>query len=188
MKKILYQTIEDRDEADKVELTGPFPCKKNPWLGSGFYFWDSDIHLGHWWGEYGYASNYMICESTCDYNERCWDLHNEYAHRVECKTLVDDIRKRISESDWNKLLFPKIINLIRQESAFNQKYDAIRACGIHSIAKDYEHNVRFNFRDNLPAYLDLMPAIQICLFSKSALNRKGYQIVFPEMYVQDQHF
>ena len=49
-----YQTLEDKDNLDEVELDGPFPCRhKGAWLGFGSYLWDTRVdwaiesHLPH---------------------------------------------------------------------------------------------------------------------------------------------
>lgn len=46
MDRILYQTVEDRNNPDDVEQHGPFLCtNKMAWLGHGYYFWDTFINL-----------------------------------------------------------------------------------------------------------------------------------------------
>ena len=49
----IYQTLEDRQNYEEVEQHGPYFCSvtypngilkkgsKQPWLGSGYYFWDT---------------------------------------------------------------------------------------------------------------------------------------------------
>ena len=48
--KKIFQTLEDRNNPDEVESQGPFICTNNPWLGKGYYFWDTFLDLAHWWG------------------------------------------------------------------------------------------------------------------------------------------
>ena len=67
-----YQTLENRNNPDKIEEQGPFLCShKNAWLGKGYYFWDSFIENAHWWGQKGarYKNGYVICESTFELDE-----------------------------------------------------------------------------------------------------------------------
>ena len=46
-----FQTLEDMDNIDIVELNGPFPCiHKGAWLGYGCYLWDSRIEWAIDWG------------------------------------------------------------------------------------------------------------------------------------------
>ena len=58
----IYQTLEDRQNYDDVEKHGPYFCcardangtpksgVKEPWLGEGYYFWDTRIADAQWWG------------------------------------------------------------------------------------------------------------------------------------------
>ena len=43
--KKIFQTLEDRNNPDEVESQGPFICTNNPWLGKGYYFWDTFLDL-----------------------------------------------------------------------------------------------------------------------------------------------
>ena len=45
--KKIFQTLEDRNNPDEVESQGPFICTNNPWLGKGYYFWDTFLDLAH---------------------------------------------------------------------------------------------------------------------------------------------
>lgn len=76
----IYQTIEDRGDDDSIEKHGPFFCsqKKNgrnktgirePWLGEGYYFWDTRISDAVWWGQETYWKTfrgYAVCETKYD--------------------------------------------------------------------------------------------------------------------------
>ncbi len=58
----IYQALENRNNDEFVEEHGPFFCSlvdthgkvkngvKEPWLGAGYYFWDSRIEDAKWWG------------------------------------------------------------------------------------------------------------------------------------------
>lgn len=46
----IFQTLEDRDNPDKVEQHGPYQSEMSHWLGKGYYFWDRNITRAHWWG------------------------------------------------------------------------------------------------------------------------------------------
>ncbi len=75
----LYQTLEDRNNVDEVERSGPFKCNRDTaWLGKGYYYWDTFIEYAHWWGDVVYRKNqheYLICQSTVEFNnENLYDL------------------------------------------------------------------------------------------------------------------
>lgn len=69
----IYQTLEDRQNYEEIEAHGPYFCSeryqngilkkgvKEPWLGEGYYFWDSRISDAQWWGDTIYSKKgYVI--------------------------------------------------------------------------------------------------------------------------------
>ena len=43
-----YYTLENKDNFDEIEVDGPFDCThKGAWLGTGSYFWDTNIDWAH---------------------------------------------------------------------------------------------------------------------------------------------
>lgn len=88
----IYQTLEDRGNYKEVEDHGPYFCAahdengqlkkgtKEPWLGEGYYFWDTRKTDAQWWGKVIYESHFkgyvrlnmtsihhcfLICSETC---------------------------------------------------------------------------------------------------------------------------
>ncbi len=182
MELTLYQTLDDRDNADYVEEWGPFIGKKSTWLGDGYYFWDASIKLGHWWGEVAWANNYMICEAIATMDATCWDLHGDGMHRIEFADICEQLIEA-NLSTRNELLVPDVIEYVKQKGFF--EYTSIRALGVNSIRdrfanKDYVFRVPF--KKNQAQFLDVIPPVQICLLMKNALNLRDYRIVFPEHY------
>lgn len=65
----IYQTLEDRNNDNEIETHGPYFCSlhddkgqikhgiKTPWLGEGYYFWDTRKEDAQWWGEITYNKN-----------------------------------------------------------------------------------------------------------------------------------
>ncbi|HEY8660212.1 MAG TPA: hypothetical protein VIL78_14365 [Hanamia sp.] len=161
MRLILYQTLEDRGNPEEIEDYGPFICRnKYAWLGLGYYFWDSHIELGHWWGRTTYRE-YIICKAKGFYDEYCWDLHGNGLHRIEfeniCKTIID-----AGISTEEDLLVPEVIEFLKKNKQFS--YKSIRALGINSISSkinDTQLIIRMQFKKTHFATLDLRPPIQI---------------------------
>ncbi len=189
----IYQTLEDRYNADKVEQFGPFKCKQeNAWLGSGYYFWDYHIELGHWWGRTSYGKDkYMICRGLCDVrSEKCWDLHDNGKHRIEFKQAVDLLIK-YKVAPINKITVPQVIQYARKKGMF--KYEAIRIYGINSATApnpssndivDVGTQFLFN-RKNIKAYFEPLPVIQVCLLTKKSLAFRNFQVVWPDHYYEE---
>jgi len=179
----LYQTLEDRGNPEDVEDYGPFICRrKTAWLGDGYYFWDTHIQLAHWWGKTAYGvNNYIICKAKGVLDENCWDLHGNGNHRLEYEAICDEIVK-IGLSKRNSLLVADVISYVKSKGFF--KFKAIRAFGIASIKPnnpDFQP-FRMYFAESGVSYLDLRPAVQICLLEKRALSLNSYMVVFPDDY------
>jgi hypothetical protein len=173
-----YQTLENRNNPDKIEEQGPFLCShKNAWLGKGYYFWDSFIENAHWWGQKGvrYKNGYVICESTFELDEdKCFNLIDNPEHLTSFKFVKSALQ---TKQIHDKPVVSRIIEFLKQQKNF--KYEAIRANGINSRNDD-----RTLFMANGYQYLESSPAIQICFLTKNALNRKGFKIVYPEEYAE----
>ncbi|MBV7533042.1 hypothetical protein [Chitinophaga sp. sic0106] len=182
MKLILYQTLEDRNNPEEVEANGPFECRRlDAWLGFGYYFWDSHIELGHWWGDRAYGTNYVICGANGKMDESCWDLHGNGLHRLE----FEEISKKIVSGgiiQKQHLTVAKLIIYLKRNKSLT--YSSIRALGMNSMssASPYAKNMIFIKRYNA-SYLDMRPAVQVCLFDKKALSLRDYRIVYPEEYI-----
>lgn len=175
--KILYQAVDNRDNADDVERFGPFLCQRNPWLGNGYYFWDTFIELAHWWGRQGYNSTYMVCQASCLNNlDRIFDLVGNTTHMQIMKKYKQILEERKPDTK----ITPAFIIMHMKNVARVFDYAAIRACGVDSVNYDCELKVnRLKFRKSGRAYLDLTPAIQICIIDKKQIELSNYKIVYP---------
>lgn len=182
---ILYQTLENRENPEYVEQHGPFKCiNPTAWLGHGFYFWDSHIQLGHWWGSQVHGDSYIICSCNATLDNTCWDLHGNGDHRLEfietCKRMINE---RLTTAE--KLLVPHVITFMVKENIF--PYKAIRALSMNVVGfkqlKDSTHVFRVKFYKKNHSYLDLYPPVQVCLLEKRALSLHKYLVVYPDEYV-----
>ena len=186
MELTLYQTLEDRDNPDYIENNGPFSCKtKSAWLGEGYYFWDTHIELGHWWGDTNHKTNgYVICRAYGNLDETCWDLHGNGSHRLQFETICKQmIKEGIANPD--SILVPNVIAFLKKIRKF--PFKAIRALGMGSISLNQTEGsivFKMKFIESNKSFLDLRPPIQLCLLEKRALSLKDYLIVFPEQYVE----
>ena len=186
----LLQTLEDRNH-HLVEEEGPFRCTKtHAWLGVGYYFWDTHIELGHWWGATNFSlRGYIICQAEAVLDKTCWDLHGNGRHRLELKAICDEmISKKVD--GMNGLTIPNIIEFFKEKRKF--AYKAIRALGTQSIGNSHEEFIlRLPFTNQKPSYLapylDFYPPVQICLVDKKALSLINYRIVHPSHYVVDSY-
>lgn len=195
--EILYQTLEDQGNYHICEEEGPYPCNwENTWLGEGYYFWYHHIDLGKWWGGARYGEgNYVIFETVCHNTELCWDLHGDGSHQEQFMYWLQKLNDRALFKDSTTVA--QVIEFIKNEAEeFN--YEAIRILGVDSISKTKakEYNLpRIPFEiaskkenqnhQKYKAYFDLLNPVQLCLFTKTALDRRGFSVVFPEEYRED---
>lgn len=180
MDRILYQTVEDRDNPDYVEQYGPFKCtNKNAWLGHGYYFWDTFISLAHWWGEIYKENGYIICQSSCnDDMSVVYDL----VGKPELFNEIEQVASIIKANNKTDTVFvPEIIEYLKQKTSFLNRYKAIR---VNPLCTLPNQEFRFKFNNINRAYIDTRPAIQFCILDKSILNSK-YRIVYPETYCSE---
>lgn len=180
MDRILYQTIEDRENPDYVEQNGPFKCtSKRAWLGHGYYFWDTFISLAHWWGRNYEENGYIICESSCD-----GDMNMVYdlVGRPELFNEIEQVASIIKERNRIKAVYvPEIIEYLKQKTSFLVRYKAIRACPLCTLPN---HEFRYRFNNINRAFIDTRPAIQFCILDTTLLNSR-YRIIYPEAYCSE---
>lgn len=169
--KTIFHTVEDRENIDYVEQNAPFKCKsKSAWLGEGYYFWDSSIDTAHWWGKQRYKS-YLICKTECSYKmDEMYDLYNNAKQRSEFREMTSLIKEKYSSKT---VTVPFVIEYLKQNTKF--PYKAIRAYAVNSN----RNSSRLNFIEKNNAYLDLDPAIQICVIDKSILDLP-LKIIYPQ--------
>lgn len=181
----IYQTLEDRGNYKEVEKHGPYLCSdknshgeyksgvKEPWLGEGYYFWDSFIDDAHWWGKSVYRKfdkSYIICETV-------YDQHSPllFDTVADPRLLLDVLEcAKIIRNKWNlnNVSVPLAIGYLRKMPDF--KYKAIRVypnpVGIHTRTKIFFPGNKF--------VLTKMEKIQVCFFDKTLLT-EPFEIVYP---------
>lgn len=173
----LYQAIKDTGDPDKVENNGPIKCNNDgAWLGNGYYFWDSFEDLAHHWGNTHYDGHYMVCSATSEFHQDdVYDLINNPEHILEFR----EICKRL-EAKYDEISVPFAIEFLKSIKAYN--YKAIRACGVMSF-NTFTQRIVFSLSHK--AFIELLPAWQVCVTDKSILTSGSYKVIFPQEYAED---
>lgn len=172
-KTTIYQTLEDRDNDEEVQEHGPYWCDlyeadgkkkegiKEPWLGAGYYFWDTLIENAHWWGKKIYLrkkAKYIICQSQYDsHSPHLFDLVGNVSHYRE---FVDCVAVMKSNGKGQKRSFPEVLAYLKQHADF--RYKAIRARP-HPL-EFVSANIYF---PGGQMELEKLDKVQICFFDKS---------------------
>lgn len=177
----LYQTVLDTGDPDKIETNGPIKCTSNDaWLGHGFYFWDWFIDLAHHWGKTHCGGRYVICRAFCDFlRDEIYDLINNPEHIQEFHDVAEDLIETYKDKD-KLITVPFIFEYLKSIDAFS--YKAIRACGIGSFPN---LSIRISFVPYHSAFIESLPAWQVCILNKASIKKDSYRIVYPDEYTQD---
>ena len=178
---MLFRSVEDH---------GPYFCSeryangilkkgiKEPWLGEGYYFWDTRIADARWWGDTVYSRNgYIICKTTYDQNSPLlYDLVGDIRQFYEFIECAELIRKKLN---LTTIKFPVVLAYMKKENAdFN--YKAIRVWPHpNTFGKT---PVRF---PDAKVVLCKPDKIQICFFDKTLLT-EPYRIVWKKTFTANQ--
>ena len=167
----IYQTLEDRSNDEEVLAHGPYWCHlhdvngkkkegaREPWLGPGYYFWDTRIADARWWGETIYQEKgYIICQLRYDaHSPSLFDMVGDLAHYDEFMSLARQIQER---RRTKTISFPIVLAYLKRHAGFS--YKAIRVCP--HPPKFISTNITFPGSRITVARLD---KVQLCFFDKS---------------------
>ncbi len=179
----IFQTLENRNNDADVENHGPFFCSsryqngemkkgiKEPWLGEGYYFWDTRIEDAKWWGETIYGKmGYIICHTTYDqHSSLLYDLVGDLRQLDDFIKCARFIKQR---NNTERISFASVLAYLKKSGGFC--YKAIR---VWPLPKHLGSTGIF-FSGNITALGDLSRT-QICFFDKTLLT-EPYQIVYKE--------
>ncbi len=186
----IYQTLEDRRNDEEVEEHGPYFCSeryangilkggtKEPWLGEGYYFWDTRIADARWWGDTVYSQKgYIICKTTYDqHSPLLFDLVSDVRQFDEFIRCAELVRK---ERNLQTVKFPVVLAYMKKKTP-NFNYKAIR---VWPHPNSFEKTaVRF---PGAKVFLCKPDKIQICFFDKTLLM-EPYRIVDRKTFIANQ--
>lgn len=169
----IYQTLENRCNDKEIEKHGPFFCSmvdqygdlkkgvKEPWLGEGYYFWDTRMEDAIWWGEHAYpAKGYIVCHTQYDqHSDLLYDLVGDlkaFDEFEQCAKLIKEKGKLA------KVTFPLVLAYLKKTGKFSFK--AIRVW-------PYSHKETTIDFPGEKLTLRKTEKVQICFFDKTLLNK-----------------
>ena len=164
-KRILYQTLEDRNNNKAVETNGPGYCSSyKAWLCEGYYFWEAGIGTAHWWGKRTYANystqkGYIICKTSYDYAaDNFFDLVGDTTHRQDFWDSVDEIEKAYPGETFTVAF---VLAFMREDSEFSDQFLAVRAYPTLSR----KNLKQLLFEEGNPSYIEKDAPIQLCIWN-----------------------
>lgn len=138
---------------------------KNPFLGSGYYFWDYNIGQARYWGKTHYNQNYYIFEADIPYNDNMLDLVGNRQHLEWILNLMYDFKEENEDiAQWDLATFIEFLKNTAQEldnpSIF--PFTSIRAVDHSATIPDVE----YYFDAKSPNFIIMNPRIIICVISE----------------------
>jgi hypothetical protein len=174
-----YQTLEDRDNIDEIEMDGPFKCTHSKsWLGIGYYLWDTNVEWAITWGEVAHKKNgadYVIAKCKINLANQCFDLVGNVQHQQDLIEVIKVMKEsgRIKNSDEETI--PNLIMFMKAKGIFNFK--TIRAADMHDKV------VKLQFLKYKKEYMIINQRVQICVIEKKDVLLRPFSVVFPEKYL-----
>jgi len=180
LKVDIYQTLEDRGNDEEIESHGPYKCLchssngllkkgvKEPWLGEGYYFWDTRIEDAYWWGSVAYpTAGYVVCHTTYDqYSPFLFDMVGRVDHYEEFIKCAAYIK---SQKNLERISFPTVLAFLKKHADF--PYKAIRVHPMPKYVKD--DGIYFPGKSLV---ISEIAKIQICFFDNT-MWMSEYKIV-----------
>ncbi|MEK6494342.1 hypothetical protein [Myroides odoratimimus] len=176
MEVIGYQTLENRDNIDAIELEGPYDCShKGSWLGTGAYFWDSKIKWAHEWGYIGYQNrgkDYVIAQTQLNLEHECFDLFGSVNCQETLMECIEVMKQSGKIKNAKQAVIPNLIEFMKNNGIFN--YSSIRAADM------YRGIMRLKFRGDREEYSIIGQRVQICVIKRKDVILQPLKVVFPE--------
>lgn len=177
-----YQTLEDKDNIDEVELDGPFPCRhKGAWLGFGCYLWDTRFDWAIEWGEFAYTrknKDFIIGRILVDLTTGCFDLFGNVNHQFDFQEVIKVMLESKKIKNQEEAIVANVIEFMKNQGIFN--YKSIRAADMKNFKKYY---FRIDRETGQPKeYMMINQRVQICVIEKKGVLLRPFEVVYPDKY------
>jgi len=174
-----YQTLEDKDNIDHIEMEGPFVCRRSgAWLGIGYYFWDTNMDWAIAWGENSYNNynkDFIVAKCKLDLTNNCFDLVGNVKHQMELMQSMDVMLKSNKIKKDDEKILPYILIFMKRMGLFNFK--SIRASDMH------KNILKLHFKPGKGEYMIINQRVQICVIEKKEVLLRPFSVIYPEKYL-----
>lgn len=176
-----YQTLEDRDNIDHVEASGPFQCTRpDAWLGFGYYFWDTNMDWAKEWGFNSFerkGKQYIIGKCVVDITNQCFDLIGSVAHQMELMDVLETMKESGKFKQYHRRVLPNVIEYMKSKGIF--PYKSIRAGDVtNKVVK-----LHFSKSEERREYMLINQRVQICVIERKDVVLPPFTVVYPEIYL-----
>ena len=185
MEVVGYQTLEDKDNIDEIEMDGPYQCThRSAWLGTGRYLWDTNFQWALEWGPIAYCKygkDFVIGKCKVVLDEHCYDLHGSVAHWLDFKEIVDSLIDTGYLSK-DKITVPKVIEYLKKKGLFD--YKSIRAVDYPGSPNKLAFRIKnHKGRARIQEHMLMNQRVQICVIEKKDVILPPFLVVYPEKYL-----
>lgn len=174
----IFQTLEYRGNEDEVKKHGPYLCSltdaygnlkrgiKEPWLGEGYYFWDTNIADARWWGENCYKSKGYVIWMT-KYDQHSPFLFDMVGNISQANDFFDCAKYLMECKHKKKITFPYVFSVLKKFGNF--EYKAVRVWP-YPLKNSFNAGYYIKFPGATAAIIQ-MTKIQICFFDTTLLTQ-----------------
>lgn len=149
---------------------------KNPFLGTGYYFWDYNIEMAKYWGKTHYYDNYYIFEADIPYNDTMLDLVGNRQHMKFLIDLMYDFKEENEGSSrWEIGKFIEFLKqLVKEENDPTIfPFQSVRA--IDHFPKIFSQN--HNFDESEKSFIDMNPRIIVCVIDANKETIQNFKLI-----------
>lgn len=182
MNTIGHHTCSNKNGETYILKNAPFKSEFNkesgkiPFLGGGYYLWDTNLAAAHFWGKHHYKENYSIYECVLNIeDDKFLDLVGSRKDMIMLGELISRFESYFEDEDiclGEILEFLKKINIL-SPGIFD--IDVVRAIDSSKGKKDTD--ILYFNRDK-KHYIDLFPRLIICFYTKNPVFFRSPKIVF----------
>lgn len=186
MRIIGQHTCSKEGGIERITRNAPFESteyktqkgeKKMPFLGRGYYLWDSNLEEARRWGMGRYGNSYIILEYELDCPGSVFlDL---VGNRLDMKWFIDQMKLLVGggvnrKENWNIAQFIEFLKRLSVHKPEVFPYKIIRAIDLYTKQSE---QFRYFFVESRQSYTYLDPKIVVCLVEKNRLYLKYRRIV-----------
>lgn len=149
---------------------------KYQFLGEGYYLWDENIEMAHYWGKMHYKNKYAVIEMNIELTENnCLDLVGNRKHM----SFILNVLRKLSEKGFNRENWElsKCIEYLKRISLKNSNifpYNIIKSIDYRS-PKDQQ---KIFFVKNNTHFTILNPKIALCVIDKKRLPLRSKKLIY----------
>jgi len=149
---------------------------KYQFLGEGYYLWDENREMAHYWGKAHYKNKYAVIEMDIELTENnCLDLVGNRKHMLLILNFLTRLKdKGINRENWE---LSKCIEYLKKLSSKNPNifpFNIIKS--IDYISPKLSQKIFFVQKNN--HYTILNPKITLCIIDKKKLSLHTKKIIY----------